>query len=470
MMDTVRRKELNRSIVEGPLGRAVWHLAWPGMVQNLIGGLQGIIDHAMVGNFVGYAGQAAIGGSMQIFLLVIVFVVSVFTGMGVLVARFAGAGELDKMNRSVYQAFLVAVVLAVGVMAPLGYWLAPVLLVFINAAPEVQVEALPYIRIQFVFSIGMLLFFMFGGALRAAGDAKTPMRLGILMTALNILLNIVLIKGLGPIPAFGTRGAAMGTAIASGATALVFIWMLFSNRLVIHFSRSMSFRPDWEIIRSLFRFGLPAGFQGIAMNFGGVLMLRFIGSLLYSAQAQAAYAVVYTQLFSLITWTSVGLMGATAAVAGQNLGARRPERSFRSVRVASMIGLSVAVTVGVLFVVIPRPLLAIFGMQEGVVADLAVELMGYLAVSGLFITVALVYTGAMQGTGDTRGPLYISIVSQVIVPLGFCAVVQATTGLEAHNIWLAIVIGHITRCGLSFMRFRQGKWRDIAVDIGPARA
>ena len=470
MTDTVPRKKIDRSIVEGPLGRAVWHLAWPTMVQNLIGGMQGIIDHAMVGNFVGYTGQAAIGVSMQIFLLVIVFVVSVFTGMGVLVARFAGAGELDKVNRSVYQAFLVAVVLAVGVMAPLGYWLAPTLLALINAAPEVQVEALPYIRIQFVFSIGMLMFFMFSGALRAAGDARTPMRLGILMTGLNILLNVVLIRGLGPIPAFGTRGAAMGTAIASGITGLVFIWMLFSDRLVIHFSWPMSFRPDWGIIRSLFRFGLPAGFQGIAMNLGGVLMLRFVGSLLYSAEAQAAYAVVYTQLFSLITWTSVGLMGATAAVAGQNFGAGHPERSAQAAQVASMIGLAVAVIIGLLFFVIPRPLLAIFGMQGGVVADIAVELMGYLAFSGLFITVALVYTGGLQGTGDTRGPLYISIVSQVVVPLGICALVQTTLGLESNNIWLAILIGHMIRCGLSVMRFRQGKWRNIAVDIGPARA
>ena len=125
MTDTVPLKKLDRSIVEGPLSRAVWHLAWPTMVQNLIGGLQGIIDQAMVGNFVGHTGNAAIGVSSQIFILVIVFVVSVFTGMGVLVARFAGAGELDKVNRSVYQAFLVALALAVGVMAPLGYWLAP---------------------------------------------------------------------------------------------------------------------------------------------------------------------------------------------------------------------------------------------------------------------------------------------------------------------------------------------------------
>lgn len=460
----------DRSIVDGPLTQAVWHLAWPTMVQNVIGGLQGIIDHAMVGNLVGHIGNAAIGASLQIFILVIVFVASLFTGMGVLVARFAGAGEPDKVNRCVYQAFLVTVVLAVGVMAPIGYWLSPTLLGLINAAPEVQVEALPYIRILFMFSIGMLMFYMFSGALRAAGDAKTPMRLGILMTLMNIVLNVVLIRGLGPIPAFGTRGAAMGTAIASGMTGLIFVWMLFSDRLVIRFSRSMSFRPDWQIIRSLFRFGLPAGFQGIAMNLGGVLLFRFIGSLRYSAEAQAAYSVGYTELFSLITWTSVGLMGATAAVAGQNLGAGRPERSAQSTQVASLMGLGVAAVIGLLFVLIPQSLLSLFGMTDRVVVDLGVELLWYLAFSGLFITVALAYTGGLQGTGDTKSPLYISIVSQVVVPLGLCAVFQATSGLEAHNIWLAVVVGHVTRCVLSVIRFRQGKWRDITVDLGPERA
>ncbi len=470
MTATVRaRKEFDRSIIEGPLGRAVWHLAWPTMVQNVFGGMQGIIDQAMVGNFVGHTGNAAIGVSVQIFILVIVFVASVFTGMGVLVARFAGARDPDKVNRSVYQAFLVAVILAVGVMAPLGYALAPTLLTLINAAPEVQIEALPYLRITFVTSIGMLMFFMFSGALRAAGDAKTPMRLGIVMTLMNIILNIVLIPGLGPIPAFGTRGAAIGTAIASGVTGIAFLWLLFSHRLVIQFTRSMSFRPDWGIIRQLFKFGLPAGIQGIAMNLSGVLMLWFIGSLRYSAEAQAAYAVGYAQLFSLITWTSVGLMGATAAVAGQNLGAGLPDRSARSAQVASMIGLALAVVLGLLFYAIPQPLLAVFGMTEGVVVEIAVELLGYLAISGLFITVALAYTGGLQGTGDTRSPLYISIISQGIIPLGICAVIQATSGLETHDIWRAIVIGHMTRCGLSVIRFRQRKWRDIAVDIGPAR-
>ena len=463
-------KTFDRAIVDGPLGRAVWMLAWPTMLQNLIGGLQGIVDQAMVGNYVGHTGNAAIGVSMQIFLLVIVFVASVFSGMGVLVARFAGAGDHAKVNRTVYQAFLTAVFMALGVLAPIGYFVAPAMLDMINAAPEVQVEALPYIRVMFVFSIGMLIFFMMSGALRSAGDARTPLRLGVVMTVLNIVLNVILIRGLGPIPAFGTLGAAMGTAIASGITGAAFLWLLFSGRLVIHFTRSMSFAPDWGIIRELFRFGLPTGFQGIAMNIGGVLLLRFVGSLEYSAEAQAAYTVGYTELFALITFTSVGLMGATAAVAGQNLGAGHPERSKRAAFVAAWIGIGVATVVGLVFLFFPRPLFMVFGMGDGVQFELGRQLLSYLAVSGLFVTVALAYTGGLQGTGDTRSPLYISIVSQVVVPIGLCTFIQATRGLTPADIWLAIVLGHMMRATLSVLRFRQGKWQQIAVDIGGARA
>src|SRR3954462_4054486 len=103
-----RTQKFDRSIVEGPIGPAVWRLAWPNMLQNVIAGLQGIIDHAMVGHYVGYTGNAAIGVSWQMMLVVIVFLSSMFTGMAVLVARFAGANEPDKVNRVVYQAFLTA--------------------------------------------------------------------------------------------------------------------------------------------------------------------------------------------------------------------------------------------------------------------------------------------------------------------------------------------------------------------------
>ncbi len=212
----VSKGRYDRSIVEGPLRPAVWKIAWPTMLTNIIGGLQGIVDHALVGHLVGFKGNAAIGVSWQIFLVVIVFISSLFTGMSVLVARFAGAGEEEKVDRTVYQAFLTAIFLSLGIIAPLGYFASPWLLDLVNAAPDVKAEALPFLRIMFVFSSGMLVFFMLGGALRSAGDARTPMMLGIVLTVLNLVLNVILIRGLGPIPAFGTAGSAMGTVIASG--------------------------------------------------------------------------------------------------------------------------------------------------------------------------------------------------------------------------------------------------------------
>ena len=463
------RKRYDRSIIEGPLAPAVWRLAWPTMLTNIIGGLQGMVDQALVGNLIGYKANAAIGVSSQIFLIVIIFMSSVFTGMSVLVARFTGAGDHDKVDRVVYQAFITAIGLSLFVMAPIGYFASPALLDFVNATPAVKAEALPFLRTMFIFSSGMLVFFMLGGALRSAGDARTPMILGVSMTALNVVLNVILIRGLGPIPAFGTKGAAMGTCIASGLVAVYSLWKLWNGGWVVSFPRGRGWGPDWEIIKSLFRFGLPTGIQGIAMNVGGVFMLSFVGSLPQSAAAQAAFTVSYTQLFSLITWTSVGLMGAAAAIAGQNLGAGQPDRTVAGVRVAAGIGLTSAAIVGVFFLFFPRQLLAVFGMHDAGVVEIGVQLLRVLALSGLFITTALTFTGGLQGTGDTKSPLYISIISQVIIPLGICFIVQRTSRLDPIDIWIAILVGHATRCALSVLRFNQGKWRAIAVDIGGAK-
>jgi putative MATE family efflux protein len=452
------RKPFDRSLVEGPIGPAVWKIAWPTMLQNVIAGLQGIIDHAMVGHFVGYTANAAIGVSWQIVIVVIVFASSVFSGMGVLVARFAGANQPHRVNRVVYQSFLTAAGLSI-LLGSLGWLAAPSLLDLVNAAPAVRAQAMPFLRAMLVGILGMMIFFMLSGAFRAAGDARTPLRLGLMMTGLTIVFNVILI------PIFGTLGAALGTIASSTIVSAYGLWRLTRPESVIHFEPGMHKAPDLAIIRELFRFGLPTGVQGIAMNIAGVLLLRFIGSLPQSAAAQAAFAVGYTELFSLITWTSVGLMGATAAIAGQNLGAGRPDRVIEGVWVASRIGLGAAAVVGALFLAVPRLLLAVFGMKDPVVLGLGVQLLRFLSVSGLFITVALCFTGALQGTGDTRSPLYISIVSQIVVPLGLCVLLQGTRGLTPAGIWTAILLGHMTRCVLSVARFRMQRWRGIEVAI-----
>ncbi len=461
-------RPFDRTIVEGPILQAVWKIAWPTVLQNVIGGMQGVIDHAMVGHYVGYNGNAAVGVAFQIFLVVIVFIMSIYTGMGVLVSRFAGAGDSASVNRTVYQAFIASLALCFLVMAPIGWFLSPVLLDAVNAAPAVQAEALPYLRTMFVGGVGMMMMFLLGGALRATGDARTGLQLGVSMTVLNIIFNIIFIRGLGPIPAMGVMGAALGTVLAGLIVTIYGFTRLLSGHLTIHWEKGMDWSWDWTIIKQLFRFGLPAGLQGIAMNVAGVLLLRFLGSLANSAEAQAAYAVGYSELFSFITWTSVGLMGAAAAVAGQNLGAGKPERVERTVQIASRLGLGIAVTIGLLFLTIPDLLLGLFGMTDPVVLALGTQLLRWLSVSGLFITTALTYTGGLTGTGDTKGPLYITLVSQILVPLGFLTVLQMTRPLEPWHIWTAILMGHMMRATLSVRRFKSGKWREIRIETAKA--
>ncbi len=453
-----RRKppSFDRSLVEGPLSGAIWKIVWPTLLQNVVGGLQGLVDHVMVGRLVGFEANAAIGVSWQIFLVVVVFIGSLYSGMGVLVARFAGAGDSDRVNKVVFQVFLLSLGIGVFLFAPLGYFLSPGLLDLVHAAPEVKAEALPYIRTLFVFGLGMMLFYMLAGALRAVGDAKTPLRLGVALTVINLTLNVVLI------PIFGTLGAALGTVIANAVVSAYAVWKLFTHRLVIHLSFDLGFRPDWEILRSVMRFGLPTGFQAVVMNIGGVILIRYVGSLAQSAAAQAAYAVAYTQLFSFITWGSNALMAAAITLVGQNLGAGRPDRAEKAPLACAAVGLFLAVPMALAYLFVPEVLLGIFGMED-LALEIGGQLLGYLSISCLFVTAALSYTGALQGGGDTKSPLYISMFSQLVLPIGLCAGIDLMGTLGPSDIWLAIVLGHVSRCLLSVGRFRKGKWKGIEV-------
>ena len=125
----------DRSLVEGPLSGAIWKIVWPTLLQNIVAGLQGLVDHIMVGRFVGFEANAAIGVSWQIFLVVVVFIASLYSGMGVLVARLVGAHEPEKVNRVVFQVFLLSLVIGVCVFPPLGFFLSPMLLELVNAQP-----------------------------------------------------------------------------------------------------------------------------------------------------------------------------------------------------------------------------------------------------------------------------------------------------------------------------------------------
>ena len=463
-------KPFDREIVSGSVLRSVWKLSWPLVLLNLVNGMQGFVNHIMVGHYVhtaNSAANAAIGVSWQVFMVVVVFISSLFHGTNVLVARYAGRQDRDTLSEVFYSSFLCAVALLVGVVAPLGWWLAPHLLSFVEAKDDVRVHALPYLRILFVLGAPLFLMFMVTGAFNASGDPRTPLKLGILTTVLNISISMALIPGLGPFPALGTSGAALGSVIAPFVSVAIALALVLRRKMIIQPPRRWRILPDLSIMATVARIGLPTGVQGVLLNVGGVFLLRFIGLLEHSSAAQAAYTICYAQLFALVTWTSFGLRAASSTLMGQNIGAGDPQRGKRAVRLAARIGSCWAVLVGLLFWVGADLFLRLFNVSGEPAHGYATSLLRYLSFSGVALAAALALTGGMQGAGATKVPMYIAFVTQIVILLSICQGFHLAGALTPDRIWLAILVSHVSRMVITWAVFRTDGWVHKVIELVP---
>jgi putative MATE family efflux protein len=445
--------------------RSVWKLAWPTVLLNVVNGSSGVVDQILVGKYVDYHGNAAIGVAWQTFLVIIVFLSSLFNGMGVLVARYAGKQDSETVSTLVYETFLTSLLLQFFIVAPIGYMISPTLLRWVNAEPAVAEHALGFLRIMFTCSMPLFAMFMLTGALQAAGNPKTPLVLGILTTGLNIVLSTMFITGFGPLPQMGASGAALGTCLSPLPSVVIALYLIHNNALIIRKPKRMSLIPDFRIIKEIARIGIPTGIQAVLLNIGGWFLLRYIGALEHSAEAQAAYTICYSQLFSFITWTSFGLRAASSTIISQNIGAGDTARGKRGVYVTTSIGIVWAVALGLLFLFVPHALLKAFFVEDELVIRLGTDFLAYLSVSGVFLACALSLTGGLQGAGDTKTPMYIAFVTQIGILLGICEVCRRLGILTPHIIWIAILVSHSTRFAITWFMFQRGGWVSKRVEI-----
>lgn len=458
-------KKFDPEIVSGSILRSVFKLGWPIILLQLVSGAHGFVDQLLIGNYVSVNGNAGVGVGWQVFLVILVSLSSLFHGMGIMIARYAGRQDSDTVNRIAYEVMLTAFYLAIFIIAPIGYFLAPTLLQWANAEPEVVEHGLPYLRVMFTAAFPLFLMFLLNGAFMSAGDPQTPLKLAVLTTIVNIATSYMFITGAGPFEPMGTVGAALGTCIGPIPSVVIALAYVSKRQAIIGPPDQFTIFPDLDVVKSVAKIGIPAGIQAITLNIGGLVLYKFIGALENSAEAQAAYAICYAQLFSFVTWTGFGLRGATATVMGQNLGAGKADRGVSCVYVSVIIGMLWAAAFGVLYWFFPEFLLGLFGRTEEPTLSIGVNLLRYLAFSGVFVLTALALTGGLQGAGDTKRPMVIAFITQIVILLGICVVFYQLERLTADVIWTAIFISHLTRLVLSFIVFRQAKWRAIKVEI-----
>ncbi len=459
-------KAFDKELVSGSILRSVWKLAWPSVLLNLVNGSQGMIAQIIVGHYLGYTANAAISASWQMYLVLFVFLASLFQGMNVIISRHAGMRNREALSNVAYQTFLTSVFLLLFVAAPLGYFASPYLLDLVHAAPEVQAHGLPYLRLLFTCSTPLFLMILVTSAFQASGDPKTPLFLGFLTASLNVSLSAMLITGFGPAPQMGAAGAALGASLAPVPAIVIAITQIARGKTILQLPSRASLVPDFNIMHAVAKVGLPTGVQTVLLNIGGVILLRKVGSLPNSAAAQAAYGICYTQLFMVITWTAFGLRGAASTLMGQNLGAGNPDRARRCVHTSAAIGFVWAMLIGMIFHFFPDRLLAIFDITQSDALMYGRSLLKFLSFSGVFLATALAITGGLQGAGDTKGPMYIAFLTQIIVLLGIVQGFEIFGPLTPNQIWTAILVAHLSRLIFTWGLFRMGRWARIKLDLG----
>jgi putative MATE family efflux protein len=459
-------KKFDEEIVSGGTFRSIWKVAWPVIITQLIANVHGIIDQVLVGHKDGFEGQAAIGASWQLFLVIVVFLSSLFQGMNILVAQYVGRQDSAAVNRIAYHTFLACAYLLFFIVAPAGYFLTPWLLSLVDVSAGVREHALPYLRVLFVVNAPLFFMFLLGGVLQSSGNIKIPLILGIATAVTHITVSYVLINGIGPFPELGTVGAAVGTVLGPLPGVIVGIWLILSRRVFVGPPDRFTLIPDLTILRRSAAIGIPTGIQAVLLNVGGAALIFFINQLPDSGAALAAYSVCYSQIFSIVTFTGFGLRAACATVIGQNIGAGKMARGEHAVYLGAGIGLVWALFFGAIFWTLPGPLLSIFALSENLMVEaISRTLLQFLTFSGVFVVVMLAFTGGLQGAGDTRRPMYIAFVTQIVILLGLCVAFDQTGHLTANNIWLSILISHATRLVLTYAVFAKGDWRKIKVSL-----
>ncbi|MFO8060283.1 MAG: MATE family efflux transporter [Bacillota bacterium] len=441
----------------GLIRRRIMGLAWPVVAEQALGTITHIIDMAMVGRL-GATAIAAVGISLQPFMLAFALFGAVAMGTTAVVARDMGADRPRDASNALRQSLFLAMVLAI-LLGVLGYLFAPGIINLMGPEPDVLALGVGYVRWILPGMAFMLAAFMITGALRGAGDTMTPMKVNVVINVINPVLNYILIFGHLGFPAMGVNGAALATSLARGAGGIILLALVFSGRTVLTLQTAKLFHLDLNMIRRILKVGMPAAIEQSVTRLGQLLFVRVVANL--GTMAYAAHTIAINAE-SISYMPAFGFATASTAMVGQNLGAKNPAMAERSGWEAWKLA---AVAMGVMMVVllsIPELLMRIYTTDMEVIS-MGRDLLRVVAFAQIPMATFFVLAGGLRGAGDTRTMLYISAASIWLVRLTLAQVFVNVLGKGITWVWAAMVADWFVRSALAAWRFRSGRWKDIEV-------
>lgn len=440
-----------RDLTTGHEGKLIFQFAAPMLLGNIFQQLFSVIDSIVVGNYIGKTALAAVGASFPVIFVMVSLIIGLVMGTTVVISQYYGAGDLVKVRRAIDTMYIYSFV--AGVIATVaGLILARPLLRLLVLPEEIMPQATQYLRIYFS---GILIFFGYNGTsavLRGLGDSKTPLYFLIIAVVANIILVILFVG----VFHWGVAGSAYATLIANGlAFALAVIWLNKTHKVIRIAIKGLHF--DREIFRHSIRIGLPTGIQQTLVAIGNLAIMGIVNS--FGTNVIAAYSVA-SRLDMLATVPAMSFSQAISTFVGQNIGANKKERIRAGLR--STLRMSGIVTiVTTMIIVLFGHFIMRFFTNDSEVIRIGDQYLTIVSSFYLVFTLMFIYQGVMRGAGDTLIPMFFSLISLWIIRIPLAFFLSAKVGQT--GIWWAIPSGWIIGLSLSFIYYKKGRWKRMAV-------
>lgn len=431
------------------------------MLEQLMQTAVQYIDTAMVGSL-GTQATAAVGATSTVSWMIGSSVSALGVGFLAYISQSFGAGEEEKGRRACAQAVTMTVLVGL-LFTALCVGLSSQVPVWMQVDPAIRDMAARYFLILYAPMLFRGASIILGTVLRAVGDTRTPMRVGIVMNIMNVVLNYLMIYPTRTVSFFGVSVTVFGTGWgiegAAIASAVSFIYggiaitaVLFRHDAIS--PRGQSFAPDWEVLNPCLRVALPNMLQRLATSLGYVVFASMINALGDISTAAHTVANTVESAFYIPGW---GMQTAAAALAGNALGARDEKRlkSLASTIIPLEVGL-MTVSGALLFVTAPG-LIRIFTQDAQVIA-LGVAVLRMVAVSEPFYGVPIVIEGMMQGVGKTGIPFVFNVLGMWCARIAGTFVCTRLLGMGLVAAWGCMIAHNMLLCVLFSTLYRMGKW------------
>lgn len=441
------------------LNRAILTLAVPAVVENLLQTAVFFSDTVMIGWIRDPAALAAVGLAGTLFYLLMTLFGALAVSATALVARAWGAGDRPRAQVVAAQALTFCAVLAlIGTVLLLP--LAPSYLRAMGGDEDVTRLGTQYIRIVLWSSVFNFPMMIANGAMRGAGDTRTPMWNTLIMNSWNIVVSYVLIFGAFGFPAMGLVGAALGTTTARAVGGILAVGALLAGRTPLRIPWRAFFQWKGQVVRRILELAIPTAIEGSIAQSGFILFTRMVASLGTATLAAHQIALRVESLSYMPAW---GLAAAATTIVGQALGAGKTELVEASIRRTILFSIAFNTLLGLVFIFFSRSIVSIFGSTPDVL-DLAALAVAISAAELLGIGIEMVLVGGMRGAGDTRTPMYVTVVGVLLFRLPVVYLLAITLGWGLAGVWWGTAIDWTGRTILLWFLFRRGRWKTLRLE------